>query len=189
MPRIAFAALGAWLGLMVVAAAAHASCNYPDAEQVFSEYGDNAYYELAPDGGLEGGGTGWTFTNGARLENGRETSVNSDAPNQVSASVPFGATAISPPVCVDATTPSFRLMTINSGKKDTKLKVKVIYETPKIETRTTEIRASNIWGPTEALELRVDKYEERVARIAFTPKEKEGAWLIDDLYIDPFARR
>src|SRR3954454_15330177 len=110
IPRITLAALGAWLALMIVASAAHAACNYPDAEQVFSEYGDYAYYELAPDGGLEGGGTGWTFTGGATLVTGDETSALNDESDQVELSVPYGATAISPRVCVDETTPSFRLM-------------------------------------------------------------------------------
>jgi hypothetical protein len=192
--RIALAALGAWLGLMVLAAGAQAACNYPNAEQVFSKYGDNAYYELAPDGGLEGGGTGWELSGGAALVTGDETSAVNDTADQVELSIPFGATAISPRFCVDETTPHFRLMTINNGKQDTKLKVKVLYEFVKdgklqSKDKNYEIRAAKTWGPSESLELKTDHEQERVARIVFTPKEREGAWLIDDLYIDPFARR
>ena len=195
-PRLVLAVVAAAiLGGFAFSASARAACNYPNAEQVFSQYGDNAYYELAPDGGLEGGGTGWEFTGAAALVRGDETSTLNDSPDQVELSIPSGATAISPRFCVDETTPHFRLMTINSGKKDTKLKVKVMYEfvksDGKLETKNKdyEIRAANSWAPSEPLELKVDREQERVARIAFTPKEKEGVWLIDDLYIDPFARR
>jgi hypothetical protein len=182
------------LGVAAFSSVAQAACSYPDAEQVFSEYGDNAYYELAPDGGLEGGGTGWEFTGAAKLVTGDQTSTVSDSADQVELSIPYGSTAISPRVCVDETTPHFRMMTINSGKKDTRLKVKVSYEFLKdrelrTETRNYEIRATNLWAPSDEIELRADRGQERIARISFTPKEKEGIWLIDDLYIDPFARR
>ena len=192
---ILLALLGACLGLMLLAGTARAACNYPNAEQVFSEYADYAYYELAPDGGFEGGGTGWEFTGGAQLVTGSQTETLNDTPDQVELSLPFGASAISPRVCVDETTPQFRLMTINSGKKDTKLKIKVMYEfvkpDGKLETKNKdfEIRAANAWAPSEPLELKTDHEQERVARIAFTPKEKEGIWLIDDLYIDPWVNR
>jgi len=194
-PRQVLAVIAAAiLGVFAFAASAQAACNYPNAEQVFSEYGDNAYYELAPDGGLEGGGSGWEFTGAANLVTGDETSTPNDEADQVELSIPYGATAISPRVFVHETTPHFRLMTINSGKKDTRLKVKVSYEYLKdtelrTETRNYEIRAANIWAPSQEIELRADRGQERVARISFTPKEKEGVWLIDDLYIDPFARR
>ena len=36
------------------------NCSYPAATQVFSQWKDQGYYELAPEGGFEGGGTGWT---------------------------------------------------------------------------------------------------------------------------------
>ena len=194
IPQLALAALGAWLSLMIVAGTAHGACNYPNAEQVFSDYGDYAYYELAPDGGLEGGGTGWEFSGGAVLVTGDETGTFNDSADQVELSIPYGATAISPRFCVDQTTPHFRLMTINSGKKDAKLKVKVLYEyvkDGKLETKDKgyEIRSAKTWGPSDPIELKTDREQERIARIAFTPKEKEGAWLIDDLYIDPFSRR
>jgi hypothetical protein len=193
-PRVLFALTALAIGLFASASAAQAACNYPNAEQVFSEYGDHAYYELAPDGGLEGGGSGWEFTGGAELVTGDETRTPNDSADQVELSIPYGATATSPKVCVDETTPHFRMMTINSGKQDTKLKVKVSYEYLKdrdlrTETRNYEIRAAGFWAPSQEIELRADRGQERVARISFTPKEKEGIWLIDDLYIDPFARR
>jgi hypothetical protein len=194
-PRLVLAVVAAAvLGAFAFTASAQAACSYPNAEQVFSEYGDYAYYELAPDGGLEGGGTGWEFTAGAMLVTGDETSTLNDSSDQVELSIPYGATATSPRVCVDETTPHFRMMTINSGKKDTKLKVKVSYEYLKdgelrTEKKNYEIRAAALWSPSEELELKADRGQERVARISFTPKEKEGIWLIDDLYIDPFARR
>ena len=90
------AVAGAVVGLCAFASASQAACSYPDAEQVFSQWGDSSYYELAPDGGFEEGGTGWTFTGGAALVAGNETEyLNGDA-DETSLSLPYGAVGDQP---------------------------------------------------------------------------------------------
>ena len=52
---------------MAFASSSQAACTYPKAEQVFSQWGDEGNYELAPDGGFEAGGSGLGFSGGAAL--------------------------------------------------------------------------------------------------------------------------
>jgi hypothetical protein len=167
------------------------NCSYPNAAQVFSPWKDQGYYELAPDGGLEGGGTGWTLSGGATLVPTNEANFLNGAEDDTALQLPFGASATSPPVCVDETTPSFRLMTENIGDKGAKLHVTVTYELasgPKAK-QTDAPPADNGWAPTPPLQLQTDGEAERIARITFTAKDPKAEYLVDDLFIDPFARR
>jgi hypothetical protein len=176
------------IGLCVSASASQAACNYPDAEQVFTKWGDDGYYELAPDGGFEKGGNGWSFTGGAHLVAGNETEYLNGEEDQTSLSLPYKGTATSPRVCVDENTPLFRLMALNDGSEQAKLRVTVEYDGPKAKSRPTQVRADDEWEPTEPLQFDLEGEQERVARISFTPQEKNGEWLVDDIYIDPWAR-
>jgi hypothetical protein len=183
----ALVAVGVFLGL---ASSAQAACSYPDAEQVFAKWGDSDYYELAPDGGFEEGGNGWEFSGGAELVDGNEDHFLNDPADDTSLRIPYGGVATSPMVCVDDTTPRFRLMALNAGDDGSKLYVKVTYVYPdETRVKVADVRAEDDWEPTEALKLDTRNSQEVAARISFSPKDDEGDWLIDDLYIDPFTRR
>ena len=184
--RLLLATVATVLGFAAFSTAAQA-CSYPDAEQVFAKWGDSNYYELAPDGGFEEGGNGWTFSGGAGLVAGNESEYLNGSEDESSLWLPYRGVATSPKVCVDEFTPHFRLMALNAGEDGAKLRVTVTYEDAK--TRTTDIRAEGDWEPTDPLRLEADGLRERVARISFTPRDDDGDWLIDDLYIDPFSRR
>jgi hypothetical protein len=188
--RFLLASVVAAVGLAGFSSVAQAACSYPDAEQVFAKWGDSSYYELAPDGGFEEGGLGWTFTGGAEVVAGNESEFLNGPEDETSLRIPYGGMAISPKVCVDESTPHFRLMALNGGDKNAKLRVLVTYELSGEErTRDSDVRAEDEWEPTKPLKLESDGAVERVARISFTPKDDDGDWLIDDLYIDPFSRR
>jgi hypothetical protein len=187
--RCLLATVVAVLGLAAFSSVAQATCNYPDAEQVFSKWGDTRYYELAPDGGFEEGGTGWTFLGGAHLVAGNESEYLNGEEDDTSLSLPYRGLAVSPRVCVDQNTPVFRLMALNGGYEYSKLRVVVTYELPYFKIRATDILAGDAWAPTAPLQLDTDGDRERVARISFTPRDDDGEWLVDDIFIDPFARR
>ena len=196
IPRLLFVA-SLLIGLLACSAGAAQAktykpshCSYPNAAQVFAPWKDQGYYELAPDGGLEGGGTGWTLTGGAKLVAANESHFLNGAEDDTAIQLPFGGTATSPPVCVDETTPDFRVMTENIGTKGSKLRVMVTYELangPKTQ-QTDAPPADKGWEPTPPLQLQTDGEAERVARITFTAKDPKGEYLVDDLYVDPFAR-
>ena len=66
----------------------------------------------------------------------------------------------------------------------------VDYEGAKVKTRRNgDPRGRRLGADRTARSSTSTATQERVARISFTPQEKNGEWLVDDLYIDPFARR
>ncbi len=123
-----FAALlaTALLALAVFAGSAQA-CSYSGAEKVFSPWGDQRSYVLAPDGGFEAGGSGWQLNRGATVVEGNESYYLNDAGDSKSLSLPAGSSAVSPPVCMALDTPSFRLVARNSGDPSSQLRVEAVY--------------------------------------------------------------
>src|ERR1700704_280721 len=60
------------LAMAVLAGSAQA-CSYTGATQVFSRWGDQRNYVLAPDGGFEAGAAGWSLSRGATVGGGNES--------------------------------------------------------------------------------------------------------------------
>jgi hypothetical protein len=176
----------------VYASAAQAACSYPEAEQVFTPYEDDGYYQLAPDGAFASGGTGWTLEGGAALVTVPGARGHEGLQEETAVSLPFGATVTSPPVCVDETTPNFRFMMRNQGDKGGKIRVTVSYENTRkvVKAKNSDVHSDDPeeWVPTPSLKLETGDEEERVARISFTAKDPKSAYLVDDVYVDPFAR-
>jgi len=193
--RFGFLALATMVTLLVAAtfsSFAQAACSYPDATQVFAPWKDKGYYQLAPEGGLEAGGSGWSLEGGAQLVADDGERLHEGEQEETAVLLPFGGSATSPPVCVDDTTPNFRVMIRNLGAKDAKLRVTVTYEgTGKpVKAKNNDIHSDteDNWMPSPSLKLETDKEEERIARITFTGKDPKTNYLVDDLYVDPFAR-
>lgn len=185
------AAVVATYSFAAYTASAQAACSYPEAQQVFAPWKDKGWYQLAPDGGLSEGGNGWTLEGGAELVADPEARSHEGEQEETAVSLPFGASATSPPVCVDPTTPDFRFMMRNVGDKSGKLRVTVIYEnTIKVtKARNADVHADkNEWLPTPPLKLDTGDEAERIGRIIFTAKDPKSTYLVDDLYVDPFAR-
>lgn len=178
-------------GFAAYSANAQAACSYPDATQVFSTYKDNGWYQLAPDGGLAERGNGWTLQGGAELVADPSARNHEGVQEETALRLSPGSSATSPPVCVDPTTPSFRFMMRNIGEKDGKVRVTVAYEnTVKVvKAINTDLHSDkNEWLPSPPVKLDTGDEPERAARITFTAKDQKSTYLVDDLYIDPFAR-
>lgn len=189
VPRFLAVVVGVLLSFSAFASAAQA-CSYPDASQVFSQWGDSDYYQLAPDGGLEEGGSDWRLRGGASVVSGNESYYLNGPADQYSLSIPFGGTATSPRICVDSSTPTFRLMARNGGDSDSRLLVTEIFWSGwRLKVRSTVVHAGAEWAPTQQLQLDTDDQVEHGARLNFTPLDNRGEWQLDDLYIDPFSRR
>jgi hypothetical protein len=185
----------ALLALAVFAGSAQA-CSYSGAKQVFSPWGDQANYVLAPDGGFEAGGSGWQLNRGATVVEGNESYFLNDAADSKSLSLPAGSSAVSPPVCMALDTPSFRLVARNSGDPSSQLRVEAVYKLlGLIRTKTAgTLRAGSTWAPTQSvstvltLSTIVGTLIPSAIEIRFTPLDSSGKWQVDDVYIDPFRR-
>jgi hypothetical protein len=185
----------ALLALAVFAGSSQA-CSYSGATTVFSPWGDQHNYVLAPDGGFEAGGSGWQLNHGAAVVEGNESYYLHDAGDSRSLSLPAGSSAVSPPVCMAIDTPSFRLVARNGGDPSSQLRVEAAYKLlGLVRTRTAgTLSAGSAWTPTQSvstlltLSTLVGTLIPSAIEIRFTPLYSKGQWQIDDVYIDPFRR-
>lgn len=182
---------------LVFAGSAQGACNYTGAERVFSPWGDSHSYVLAPDGGFEAGGLGWSLRSGAQVVAGNESYYLNEGTDSHSLSLPDGSTAVSPPICMSLDTPIFRLVARNGGDPTSRLKVEAVYKLlGLLQTKTVAtVAARGDWVPTQqmstvlTLATIVGTLAPSAIQIRITPLDNRGEWQVDDLYIDPFARR
>jgi hypothetical protein len=196
--RVRLAALGA-ISLMAVliAAGSAKACSYSGAQPVFKPWGDSRNYVLGPDGGFEAGAQGWALSRGASVVSGNESYFLGGSEDAHSLSLPGGSSAISPPVCMSLDTPVFRMFARNTGDPSSRLRVEATYKLlGLLRTKTVStVAASSNWAPTQqmstvlTLSTIVGTLIPSAIQIRITPLDSKGAWQVDDLYIDPFARR
>lgn len=178
-------------------AATAQACDYRGAEQVFRPWGDNHFYVLAPDGGFEGGGSGWSLSGGAATVAGNESFYLNDSADSRSLSLPAGSSALSPPICMSLDTPIFRLLARNTGDPSAGLRVEASYKLlGLVRTKTVStVKADPNWAPSQqmstvlTLSTIVGTLIPSSIQIRITPVGSGGQWQVDDLYIDPFSRR
>jgi hypothetical protein len=187
---LALAALGA-------ATASAASCPSTGASSVFKPWGDSRSYVLAPDGGFEAGGSGWNLAGGAEVVGENESYYLHGSGDSHSLSLPSGSWAGSPPVCMAIDTPVFRMMARNSGDPSSQLRVTANYKLlGLVRTRTVAtVTAGSQWTPTIpqstvlTLSTVIGTLIPSAIEIRVQPLDSKGNWQVDDLYVDPFARR
>jgi hypothetical protein len=185
------------MALMAFAGSAQAACSYSGAEQVFGPWGDRHHYVLAPDGGFEAGASGWSLSRGAGVVDENESYYLNDAADSRSLSLPPGSSAVSPPICMSLDTPMFRMLARNSGDPSSRLRVEATYKLlGLVRTKTvSNVTASSAWAPTQqmstvlTLSTIIGTLIPSAIQIRITPLDSKGAWQVDDLFIDPYARR
>ena len=196
MRKLIIAAVAALVAVAFSAATAQA-CPYSGAEQVFRPWGDSSFYVLASDGGFEAGGSGWTRSGGATAVDGNESFYLNDAADTKSLALPAGSSVVSPPICMSIDTPHFRLLARNTGDPTSTLRVEATYPLlGLIRTKTVgTVKAGPSWAPTQqlstvlTLSTVVGTLIPSAIQIRITPVGSGGNWQVDDVYIDPFARR
>jgi len=173
------------------------ACPYEGAEQVFRPWGDIHSYVLAPDGGFESGGSGWSLSGGAKAAKGNESHYLNDAGDSKSLSLPTGSSALSPLICMSIDTPVLRMVARNTGDPSSRLRVEATYSLLGL-VRTNVVNnltAGSQWAPTKELSVVlglstiVGTVVPSAIQVRITPLDDKGEWRIDDFYVDPFARR
>jgi hypothetical protein len=204
-------AVGALLALSVAAPLADAkkpdrdgapaapdACGYGEPSLLFAPWNDRKHYVITQNGSLEQGDAGWTLGDGAAVVDGNEPFFVNDPADHQSLSLPAGSSATSPATCVAAHQPVFRFFARTSGGDDARLKVEVLYldgKGKKRSRRAGKLRGGEEWRPTKKLAVALGRAKKGRGRITtaniafrFTPVG-EGDWQIDDLSLDPRARR
>ena len=159
----------------------------------FSQFGDPRSYYAVPDNGLEGGASGWTLS-GATVVAGNEPWFVSGRGRSALA-LPPGASALSPAACINLLAPSIRLFA-EGQRPNGSLRVEVLFRgitgnlLGVLNTGDLEPGDYTSWRPTTSVpSLLAVPLATTSFQVRFTSKASRGTWLIDDLYVDPWANR
>jgi hypothetical protein len=160
----------------------------PAASQPFLAWGDDDTYFLAPSGDFESGAPGWTLDGGAAL-------VDSPGGTGTALSLPPGATATSPPICVTRNHVSARLFgQAFEGPRRDRARISVDVAGPTgLITADRNIRVEDSWQPTRQFRLGASFFDldpvslTTEIRMRFVTDGPATA-VLDDLWVDPKAR-
>jgi hypothetical protein len=166
--------------LLLVPALARADCADQPMSRTFLPWLDAAWYETAPNGGLEAGGSGWTLAGGAAVV--RDNDPYEDGTRALS--LPAGASATTAPVCVDIAHPTIRFFARGGSGA---LVVTALFRDPlglQDELPVGALTAGGDWTPSPVLAIVGNLLSSQVTfRFAST-----GDWRIDDVYVDPYSK-
>lgn len=172
-------------------------CANPKLTQPFRPWLDPMQYVLAPDGGFEEGAEDWRLRNGADVVRANESFFVRDEDDRRSLELPAGASAQSPVTCVGLDRPTVRFFVRRtSGWLLSTLKVEVLYNGLDGELRTIALAPVTAlgtgWQPTLPLPILANvlpNLSDDQAVVAFRFTALSGEWRIDDVYVDPYAKR
>jgi hypothetical protein len=173
------------------------ACDNPAGSTVFAEFRDRRTYFQVPDGGFENGAEGWTL-DGATVVDGNESFNLAGDADAKSLALPAGSSATSPTVCVTKGHPVFRFVARASGSRKARLRVEVLYTNGKgrkVSRVAGKLRAGQAWRPTKKLAIALGRARGKGRNGAgdvafrFTPVRAAADWQIDDVFVDPHARR
>ena len=169
------------------------TCPATTLSHPFAAWGDSSSYELVPGASFEGSLAGWSLSGGAARTTGSEPYAATGTAGQSSLLLPAGASAQSPPVCVDASNPTFRFFVRNNSLLAS-VAVQVVYPTllgpvalplgaatlsptwrPSLPMLTGSLAGALLNGGTTQLSLR------------FTALL--GSSQVDDVFVDPRGTR
>lgn len=166
-------------------------CAPREFARVFAPWNDRRLYTLAPGGDFETAAEGWTLDGPAVLAADSSPFQLGAALGASSLELPAGATALSPPICVERGFPSFRFVARSATGEKTVLKVQVVYGDGRRKSAGRWKPAAE-WTPTRKLSLAQGRFKVRrggSALVQLRFAAIDGTTRIDDVYIDPrFSR-
>jgi hypothetical protein len=159
----------------------------PDAtSKPFTPWSDYANYAFAPNGGFESGSTGWSLS-GAKVVPGNESFYVHSSSDRYSLSLPSGASATSPAMCISLFSGKMRF--VARGDSGAKVKVQIIYRGVLssvlgiLDGGTYSVGAS--WKPSAEVGMLGGQLPLLTSSVSFRFTAVGGAVAIDDAYLDP----
>ena len=182
--------VGGAIALAVGAAPASAglglACPSPTSVP-FTGWRDYSNYAFSPDGGFEGGGSGWSLTGGARVVSGNESFYLHNSADKLSLSLPAGASATSPPMCISLFSSKMRFL--SRGSFGSKIKVQIVYRGLLSSLLGIfdggSISPSGSWNASPAIGMLGGTLPLLTASVSFRFTAVGAAASIDDVYLDP----
>lgn len=149
-------------------------------------WSDYANYAFAPNGGFESGATGWSL-GGARVVSGNESFYVHGRADRYSLSLPAGASATSPPMCISLFSGKMRFFA--RGDSGAKVKVQIIYRGLLSSVLGIldggTLSAGGSWKPSPEVNMLGGTLPLLTASVSFRFTASGGAVALDDVYLDP----
>jgi hypothetical protein len=181
--------VGGTIAMAVGAAPASAglglACPSPTSTP-FAAWSDYANYAFVPDGGFEAGASGWSLS-GARVVAGNESFYVHSKLDKVSLSLPAGASATSPPMCISLFSSKMRF--VARGDAGSKVRVQIVYRgllsslVGILDGGTYTVGGS--WKPSPQIGMLGGLLPLLTSGVSFRFTAVGGAAAIDDVYLDP----
>jgi hypothetical protein len=153
----------------------------------FVGWNDYANYAFAPDGGFESGGSGWALSGGARAGSGNESFYVHGKSDKSSLSLPQGASATSPPMCISVLSSKMRFLV--RGDSGSSVKVQIVYRGLLSNVLGIfdggTISAGGSWKPSPEIGMLGGVLPLLTSSVSFRFTAVGGAAGIDDVYLDP----
>ena len=176
----AAASLALAAGASPASAAITTTCPDQASAPVFSPWLDPSDYFLAPDGGFEHSADGWSL-DGASVVDGNDPFALS-GPGTHSLSLPSGASATSPSVCVGLEHPTFRYVFRKaSGTPLSTLRVSAVFPSG-VAVPVGTVTGSSSWSPSPVTLIGANLL---VDAVSFRFTATSGGWQVDDVHVDP----
>ena len=170
-------------------------CGQEAFEQPFLPWADPADYVLAPRGDFSKRAAGWELGRAGVVAENEPYWVGRDR-TPAAVRLDEGGTATSPAMCVGIMHPTVRFFARNAGAASAALNVNVLFEDSAgdvQEVPVARITGHSRWEPTlphpivaNLLPLLPD--ERTAIAFRFSSPEPLSAWLIDDVYVDPYKK-
>ncbi len=175
------------------AGAASASCAPQPLSTPFSQFGDTNSYFLVRGGSFEGSAdqVGWTLDD-ATLTAGNEPFNVGGASDAQSLTIAGGGSATSPFFCVDNTMSDMRLFA-QQAAAGSDLRVRALVQTSggvaTVSLADLADGSMPTWAPTQPITGNTSALPDGASvmvALQFSVPAEEGAWQIDDIYVDPW---
>jgi hypothetical protein len=171
----------------VAPASAGLGISCPDAtSKPFAPWSDYANYAYSPNGGFESGATGWTLS-GGKVAPGNESFYIHAQADKYSLSLPAGASATSPPMCISLFSGKMRF--VARGDSGAKVKVQIVYRgllssvLGILDGGTYSVGTS--WKPSAQVGMLGGTLPLLTSSVSFRFTASGGAVSLDDVYLDP----
>jgi hypothetical protein len=169
------------------------SCPATTLGHPFAAWGDFSSYEAVPGGSFEGSLAGWSLAGGATRTAGSEPYGVTGGIGRSSLLLPAGASAQSPPVCVDASHPTFRFFARNNSLLAA-VAVQVVYPTllGPVALPLGAAALSSTWRPTLPMltgSLAGALLNGGTTQLSLRFTALLGTSQIDDVFVDPRGTR
>jgi hypothetical protein len=204
--RAATAALTATIALAAGAATANAGilvasapdCAAQSLSKTFMPWWDIADYTALSGADFEGAGDGWSMSGGAAIADGNESYKVGGSSDSHSLSLPAGASATSPAICVGLNHPSIRFFAKRQSGDWLSLanvRVDVLFETSSGATASLPIGIVSNGGSWQATSPMLvvanllPLLPGQMTPVEFRFTAQGADFSVDDVWVDPYQRK